>query len=137
MQGAIRRLLRDRRGVSAAEFALVAPAMLLIALSLVDLGRMGLVMASLTRGAQQAARYASLYGAESDAPATAAGIETVARESIYGVAPGTVAVNVSWAPDNRSGSSVTVVTSSEFEVLLGLLPIDTLTLGGRSSLVVQ
>lgn len=137
MKRALLRLLGDRRGVSATEFALVAPAMLFIALSLVDLGRMGLVMASLTRGAQQAARYAALHGAESDSPATAEGVAAVARQSIYGVAPGTVVVNVSWAPDNRSGGSVTVATSSDFDILLGLLPIETLTLGGHSSIIVQ
>ena len=131
------RFLRDRRGASATEFALVAPAMLLIALSLVDLGRIGLVMASLTRSAQEAARYASLHGAESPAPATVAAIEAVARARIYGVPPDAIAVSVSWTPDNASGASVTVATSSPFEILLGLLPIDTVTLDGHSSLTIQ
>lgn len=134
---ALLRLLRDRRGASATEFALVAPAMLIIALSLVDLGRIGLVMASLTRGAQEAARYAALRGAESDAPATVEAIQAVARGRIYGIPPDAIAVTVSWTPDNSSGASVTVATSSPFEILLGLLPIGAVTLDGHSSLIVQ
>ena len=134
---ALHRFLEDRRGITVTEFALVAPAMLLVAFSLVDLGRIGLATASLTRGAQEAARYASLRGAKSAAPATAEQVSAVARSRIYGLDPGTVSVNVAWAPDNRSGSSVTVATSSTFRVLLGLLPIGPVTLDGRSTLVVQ
>src|SRR3546814_9362824 len=95
--------------------------MLRVAFPLIDLGRIGLATASLTRGAQEAARYASLRGAESATPATAEQVSAVARSRIYGLDSGTVSVNVAWAPDNRSGSSVTVATSSTFRVLLGLL----------------
>src|SRR3546814_2596949 len=103
---ALHHFLQDRRGITVTEFALVAPAMLLVAFSLIDLGRIGLATASLTRGAQEAARYASLRGAESATPATAEQVSAVARSRISGLASGTVRVNVAWAPDNRSGSSV-------------------------------
>ncbi|MCO6457240.1 MAG: pilus assembly protein [Pirellulaceae bacterium] len=57
---------RARKGAAAVEFALVAPAMILLALGIIEFGRAIMVQALVSDAARQGARLASLDGATPD-----------------------------------------------------------------------
>jgi Flp pilus assembly protein TadG len=60
---AIVRLARDRRGVTAVEFAILAPVMLTLMMGLMELGYQAYVQATLTGAVQKAGRDSAIQGA--------------------------------------------------------------------------
>lgn len=131
------RLLSDRAGATAIEFALIGPIFLLVLLAVFDIGRLVLVSATIEYAAQEGAGFASLHGSSSIAPATEEQISARVRGLIRGVDPDDVSVDVRWSPDSSSGSTVAVQTGYEHRILMGLLPIPPLSLSGQASLVVM
>jgi Flp pilus assembly protein TadG len=67
----LRRLIRDRRGVSILEFALVAPILLLGVIGVAQVGILFFANAGLKNSVGEAARYATTYPKPSDAQITA------------------------------------------------------------------
>jgi Flp pilus assembly protein TadG len=130
------RLGADRRGATAVELGLLSPAAFVVLFALLDFGRLGFVMANLDFAAQEGARYASLHGAASGAPASDAEVAARVRAQIYGVDPAAVAVTVAWTPDRNPGSAVTVTTAHDFAFVLDMLGLPTVRLGGASSMTV-
>jgi Flp pilus assembly protein TadG len=104
----------QRRGASLVEFALIAPVFFLFVVGLV-VGGFGVVryqqVASLAR---EASRYASVRGYKY---AQVTGLPAATPDDIYNnvILPGSVALDpaalsysVTWQPDNKQGSTVTV-----------------------------
>ena len=132
-----RALLRDRLGFAPVEFALLAPALLLVTVGLVDFGRAMLVNSTLKHVATESARFAAIRGAEAITPATETDIVNYAKGRVVGVPPNDVTAVVTWAPNNSAGGSVTVQLTYPFALLsVGFLPVAPLQLSGRSTLII-
>lgn len=110
---AIDRLVSDRRGGVAIEFAFVIPIAILLTIGAVEVARAGSVQASISQAAKETVRVASVRGSASGAAATEAQLETMAVELAELADPSTSAA-VSWTPDNRPGSTVTVNMQTTF-----------------------
>jgi Flp pilus assembly protein TadG len=63
----IRKLLRDRSGSPAVEFACAAPVLLLFVIGIIQLGLLFSARAGMASGVNEAARYANIYPTPSDA----------------------------------------------------------------------
>jgi Flp pilus assembly protein TadG len=63
----IRKLLRDRSGSPAVEFAFAAPVLLLFVIGIIQLGLLFSARAGMASGVNEAARYANIYPTPSDA----------------------------------------------------------------------
>jgi Flp pilus assembly protein TadG len=109
----IARLADDRRGGAVIEFALIIPIAILLTFSAVELARGVSVQASISQAAKETVRFASVRGSASGAAATEAQLETMAVELAELADPSTSAA-VSWTPDNRPGSTVTVNMQTTF-----------------------
>ena len=103
----IARLADDRRGGVAVEFAFVIPIAILLTFSALELARAVSVQASISQAAKETVRFASVRGLASGAAATEAELETMAVQ-LAELADASTSAAVSWAPDNRPGSTVTV-----------------------------
>ncbi len=80
-------------------------------------------------------RYAIVRGATSDAPASSDDIAGFVKGRITGLAPDDVSVAVSWNPDNRPGSAVTVQVDYGFGFIgLDVAPV---TLSRASTSVIS
>jgi len=109
----IARLVGDRRGGASIEFAFIIPIAILLTFSAVELARAVSVQASISQAAKETVRFASVRGSASGAAATEAQLETMAVQLAELADPSTQAA-VSWAPDNRPGSTVTVDIQTTF-----------------------
>ena len=131
-------LFPDCRGLTAVEFALLTPALLLTATGLIDFGRAMLVNASLKHVAAESARFAAIRGAEATSPATETDIVDYAKGRAVGVPSDDVTVTVTWTPNNSSGSSVTIDLTYPFALLsVGFLPVAPLQLSHSSTMVIS
>ena len=132
-----RRFLRTTRGTSSIEFALVAPILILVSLGTVDFGRAVWTSTTLKQVASDAGRFASIRGAEKEFPATETDIVNYAKSKATGLSPDDLIVDVSWAPNNTSGSRVTVTVSYDIDFIsIGFLPLDPIRLEHSSTLTV-
>jgi Flp pilus assembly protein TadG len=109
----IARLADDRRGGVAVEFAFVIPIAILLTFSALELARAVSVQASISQAAKETVRFASVRGSASGAAASEAQLETMAVE-LAQLADASTSAAVSWAPDNRPGSTVTVGMQTTF-----------------------
>jgi Flp pilus assembly protein TadG len=107
------RLLGDRGGGVAVEFAVVIPLAVLVTIGAVEVARAVSVQASITQAAKETVRYASVRGAASGAAATEAELEAMAVQLADLADAGTLA-EVTWNPDNNPGSVVTVDMQTTF-----------------------
>jgi Flp pilus assembly protein TadG len=74
--------LDSRRGVSAVEFAVVAPVMFLFVFGLIEVGRMMMVQQALTNAAREGSRNACLATTTSSSA-----VDTVVRDTLLSVLP--------------------------------------------------
>jgi Flp pilus assembly protein TadG len=109
----IARLADDRRGGVAVEFAFIVPIAILLTFSALELARAVSVQASISQAAKETVRFASVRGFASGAAATEADLETMAVQ-LSQLADASTSAAVSWAPDNRPGSTVTVDIQTTF-----------------------
>lgn len=119
------RLARDRRGIAAVEFALLAPVFLGLLVGAVETGRLLWTRSVLQFAVEEAARYALVR-----TNATSADIEAIARAKLVGTgtAPVTMAVI-------NTADEVDIRATQTFAFLAqGLLPFGPVTLEGRSRL---
>jgi Flp pilus assembly protein TadG len=112
------RRLREERGTTSIELALVLPVFLLMICGLMELSHYAYMRVALSDAAREGVRYAMVRGAASAAPATADSITTYVRSRIALLDPTDVTVTASFAPNNRPGSVVTVQVSYPYAPFL-------------------
>jgi Flp pilus assembly protein TadG len=110
---AIARLVGDRRGGGAIEFALIVPLAILLTIGAVEVARAISVQASISQAAKETVRFASVRGSASGAAATEAQLEAMAVQLADLADAGTTAA-ATWDPDNSPGSIVTVDMQTTF-----------------------
>lgn len=123
----LRRFRRCEGGVSALEFALVAPLFFLLLFGIVEFGRLAWIRTSLQFAADEASRYALISSGASTSQIT-----DYARARVSGVDPSLVTVNVT---QEASGGRTFVVVDLSYNfsfVAENLLPYGPISLVGRS-----
>ena len=129
------RLWRDRRGVAALEFALIAPALFLLTVGIIDVGRMMWTASTLDHAAREGARYATVRGAQSVQPTNAAEVQAFVVDRAIGVNPANLSVSVDWSPDGNPGSTVTITVGYQYNPLLvGFIAREPITFQSVASL---
>jgi len=110
---AIDRLVSDRGGGVAIEFAFVIPLAILVTIGAVEVARAVSVQASISQAAKETVRFASVRGSASGSAATEAELETMAVQ-LAGLADASTLAAVNWNPDNSPGSVVTMDMQTTF-----------------------
>jgi Flp pilus assembly protein TadG len=122
----VRRLLRDRRGGAAVEFAVTISAFLVFLIGIVEFGRALWTDNALQFAADQAGRYVIVNPAATDDE-----IAGYAAGQLASVNPGEVTIAVS----REAVNGVTFVTVSaryDFAPVTGLIPVGVITLRGAA-----
>jgi Flp pilus assembly protein TadG len=126
-QGPTRRDNR-RRGSSLVETALVTIPFFTLILGIIACAYLVFTYESVTFGAQQGARWASVRGSTSGMAATDASVQAYVTGQTPGLAPGALHVQTTWSPDNKPGGTVTV------QVTYTAVPLSTLSLPKKLTL---
>ena len=119
LSGQWRRLRADRRGALAIEFGFALPVLILLSVGLFDVSKLLWSTSTIENAAAEGARYAIVNGGASPSPATKADIEAYVRTQAVGVPATALDVDVSWQPNNQSGSRVTVALAYNHNFLIG------------------
>lgn len=102
------------RGQTLVEFTLSAAVVVLVLIGLIELGRYLFAVNTLRNAVREGTRYAIVRPQDDN------GITQRVRQSVAGIAPSQVQVQVTFDPPNRSsGSLVTVTASYPFQSVLG------------------
>ena len=109
----IARLVGDRRGGAAIEFAFIIPIAILLTVGAVEVARAVSVQASISQAAKETVRFASVRGSASGAAATEAQLETMAVE-LAELADASTSAAVAGPPTTAPGSVVTVDMQTTF-----------------------
>lgn len=110
-----------RRGASGIEHAVCLSAVLLATFGLIQMSLLSVARNSVSYAVQQAARYASMRGAESGEPAGADQIRRYVREHAPALDSSRLIVTAKWTPDNKPGSIVEVEAVYQAPVFLPIL----------------
>ena len=130
----MRRFWKDEHGVSAIEFAFVAPLIVLFTIGVIDFGRIGFANSTIKHVAVQGARYAGARGSEKPFPATETEVVNYVKDQATAMLPDEMSVSVVWDPNNSRGSRVTVQVDYQYEALaIGFLPFGPIQLRGVST----
>lgn len=135
-----RRFLRNRDGNFIVQFALLAPAFILVILGTIDMGRLAWTISSLEHSARNGARYAAVRGAGMPDEKTVAEITTYTQDSFIGIDSDSVTASVTYDPagDNSEGSLVTVTVTQNITLMSsGLIGWDPLGYSRSSTLIVS
>ena len=133
----LHRLVCNRDGSSLVQFGFIAPVLMLVTLGLIDMGRVGFAATSIRYAVSEAARFASTHGATSQNPATESQIEDFAKDRATELLEDDLSVSVSWAPDNNSGSRVTVQATMPVSLFVAaFMPISDIQIVRSSTLVI-
>ena len=111
-------LWREQRGVAAVEFAFIAPALLLLTVGIIDVGRMMWTASTLDHAAREGARFATVRGAQSVQPTNQSEVEAFVASRAIGIDPDNLSVQVNWSPDANRGSTVTITVGYQYDSLL-------------------
>ncbi len=111
-------ILGDTRGVAAAEFAFIAPILMMLTLGILDVGRAMHALNTVQHTAKEAARYASVRGSASASPASTYEITNFVKNRAIGLDTQRMSVQVSWSPNNSPGSAVVVDIAYDFNSML-------------------
>ncbi len=122
---------RDRRGVTAVQFALVVPALVATIMGTVEMGRMLMTQNTLVHAANEATRFAMVRSASSDHVASKADIVALVKGRMVGLDADQATVSVDWTPENQPGARVTV--NVDYPYTLSALGLGTINLKGSSS----
>ena len=110
--------IKDTRGVSAVEMAMIAPVLIFFMMAILDLGRFAMMADSIDAAVLQGARTAMVASSDSESPATADSISTVVKNLSRVPDEDALIVNVTWENgSNTVGSVVTVTASYEFDYM--------------------
>jgi Flp pilus assembly protein TadG len=118
------------------EGALVTTTFIFLVVGITDFGRLGFAYNSVTYAAHRAARFAATRGSGSGHAASVADIQANAQGNIVALDPGSLAVNVTWTPDNNPGSQVQVAVTYSFRPLLIPISAGTVTLKSTSNQII-
>jgi Flp pilus assembly pilin Flp len=122
-------LAADRRGVSAVEFALLAPVFLSMMIGVIEFGRVAYTQGVVSFAAEEATRYAVVNYSIDEGE-----VRDVARACLLGIDPDRIDAIIVTGPvdpvDNTRAISVDV--SYTFEFLLPFLPEGAIPIHGRS-----
>ena len=132
---AIARLVGDRRGGVAIEFAFIIPIAILLTIGAIEVARAVSVQASINEAAKATVRYASVRGSASGAAATQSQLETMAVQ-LADLADASTTAAVSWDPDNSPGSAVTVDMQTTFSPVVLLFGSSSYTFTSTASMTV-
>jgi Flp pilus assembly protein TadG len=133
----LRRCLGNRRGNSLMQFAFIAPVFFTVMFGTIDFGRAMWLSSTLKHIATEGSRYAAVRGANNPTPASANDVRAFVRNRAVGLDPATLTIDVTWTPDNTSGSTVTVQVQYPFEYLMiGFLPLSPINMDFASTMVV-
>jgi hypothetical protein len=133
------------------EFALVAPLFFLLLFGIIEAGRFIFYYETLNNATREGARYAIVNGASTlgcpsgpPAPGTTGcdvpGNNVIARVRAAALGLGSaVTVTPEWSDpaNNGRGATVTVTATATYKTLVPLLPLPTITISARSSLVIN
>ena len=129
-------------GVTLIEFAAILLLLLTILLGIMEAGRAIMNYHTLYQAVSEGARYASVNGSTSSAPPgprPTAEVDPLIKQRVIDAAVGlplTLSnVQVTWTPDNRPGSTVTV--SASYLYVPFALGWTSFSLIGRSNVVIQ
>ncbi len=126
----LRRFGRDRQGIAAIEFAVGAPLFILFIIGLIEFSRFLWTDNALSYAAEQAARYAL-----ANPTATPTQIQGVAASQVPTLNANAVTVTISY--DTANGVQfVTIMVSTPFSSITGLVPIGNITLTSSSRMPV-
>ncbi len=132
------RILKDRSGTAAVEFAFVAPVFFFIVLGTMDLGRAMMISSTIEHVASDGARYAAVRGAEKEFPATEDEVKAYVRSKSTGLDTVLLDIDVTWAPNNSEGGLVTVLVSYPYDFLVGgILSLDPIEIENVARMVVN
>jgi len=127
---------RGRRGAVAIETVVCATAVVLLMFAAIQGSLLAGARGSVAFAAEQAARFASLRGAGSGAPAGARQIENFIRGQVPGLDPARLKVTAEWLPDNRPGSRVRVRAEYSAPLLLSA-GVPSVKLASTSAMVIS
>ncbi len=113
-----------RRGQSLIEWALILPALLLVLMVIVDLGRVTYTYSALFNAAREGARYAIIH------PTDTSGIAATVRHMAVGLDPAQITI-ISSQPTSRT---VQIVTTYQFSVIT---PFASTFLGGSNTVTLH
>lgn len=137
LSGSLRRLRADRRGALAIEFGFALPVLILLTFGLIDVSRLLWSSSTIENAAAEGARYAIVNGAQSPSPASADDIANFTRAQAVGVPSTALNVNVTWDPNNQSGSRVIVALAYTHNFLIGgLIGLDPVSINKTSRMIV-
>lgn len=133
----IKRMLGNKQGSMAVEFALVMPGIVVATLMIFDLGRVVLAYSSIHDVASDTARYASIHGPVRGGGMSDAEIIQYAEGQIAGLELSLIETQIIWSAAKARGSIVTVEITSGFEFFVSrFIPNSNFTLRGEASITV-
>lgn len=136
-RGRLHCILDNERGAAAIEFAFIAPLLIILTIGIIDLGRLFFAVSSFKHGVSEAARFASIRGAESSAPVSEKEVIALVQKSVVGVHPDRYKVAIVWDPNANAGSRVTVSVNHNFNFLIGgFLPLGSLDVSQSSTMTI-
>lgn len=132
-----RRIRSDRRGGLSIEFGFAMPVLILMTVGLIDFSMLLWSTSTIENAAAEGARFAIVNGGASPSPKSAAEIETFIRASAVGVPAAALDVDVTWQPNNQSGSRVTIALAYNHTFLIGdLVGLDPVEINKTSRMIV-
>lgn len=123
------RLARDRRGVSAVEFALLAPALLGLIFGVIEMGRAAYTQGVVSFAAEEATRYAVVNYEISEEE-----VRDLTEDCLLGIDRSRIDAVVVTGPINPDDNTrtISVEVTYNFQFLLPFLPMDSVTISGSS-----
>ncbi len=127
--------MRDRRGTTALEFALVAPIVLMLLFGIFEFGRLIGDQHALDYGVDAAARYAIV----SSGSATTSSITATFNSAVAPLLGGCTGcdVHITFNPSYARGNSVTITATYPWSPVAGLNILAAQTLSSSTTLTVQ
>jgi Flp pilus assembly protein TadG len=143
MRKRIDRRWSDDRGATMVEFALITFMYLILLFSVVEMGRMLIVYTALSNAAHAGTRYAIVHGSDLTSGASGPGNTTAVQTAVSNFAAAgllntsSLNTSVTYSPNNKPGSTVTVTVTYTYDPLLGYFStILNKTLGSTSEGVI-
>jgi len=121
-----KRALRDQRGSTLLEMAVVLPPFFLLLFGLFEFSIVLLGYCSASFACREAARYASVRSSTSISPCTTASIQALVKTQIWAPSA-TVTVTPTWASGNTIGDPVKISVSVAYPVGLAVISVSTVT----------
>ena len=128
---------RSQRGSTLVESALCLSAFLLIMFGVMEFSMAVYAYNSVADAARDGARWASVRGAASTAPATSTQISDFVKSRSVALNRNNMIVTSTWVPDNLPGSAVQVRVQYTTPTLVNFALTHPLTVGSTSRLIIM